>query len=374
MRKEPNLRRCMMLMCLHFVLVFPKERMNKMAGIIEVRNLKKVYTTKDAEVEALQDINLSIQAGDIYGIIGMSGAGKSTLVRCLNFLERPTEGTVEIEGKDLSTLTDKALRKQRSQIAMIFQHFNLLMQKNVIDNICFPLVISGMTKKEARKKAEELLEIVGMTEKAQAYPAQLSGGQKQRVAIARALGVNPKILLCDEATSALDPQTTQSILALLKDINKRYGITIVIITHEMAVVREICSHVAIIENGHLVEQGRVFDIFSHPKTTKAKELIVKGEGEVEPNLESNQRELMKGTSCIRIVFSENSSFEPVIANMILKFRQPVNILKADTKNVEGIARGEMILGLPEEKEVQENMKAYLKERGLAVGEVDGYVD
>ncbi|MBO5209734.1 MAG: ATP-binding cassette domain-containing protein [Lachnospiraceae bacterium] len=347
-----------------------------MAGIIEVRNLKKVYTTKDAEVEALQDINLSIQAGDIYGIIGMSGAGKSTLVRCLNFLERPTEGTVEIEGKDLSTLTDKELRKQRSQIAMIFQHFNLLMQKNVIDNICFPLVISGMTKKEARKKAEELLEIVGMTEKAKAYPSQLSGGQKQRVAIARALAVNPKILLCDEATSALDPQTTQSILALLKDINKRYGITIVIITHEMAVVREICSHVAIIGNGHLVEQGRVFDIFSHPKTKEAKELIVKGkgEGEVEPNLESNQRELMKGKSCIRIVFSENSSFEPVIANMVLKFGQPVNILKADTKNVEGIARGEMILGLPEEKEVQENMKAYLKERGLAVEEVDGYVD
>ncbi len=363
-------------MCLHFVLVFPEERMNKMAGIIEVRNLKKVYTTKDAEVEALQDINLSIQAGDIYGIIGMSGAGKSTLVRCLNFLERPTAGTVEIEGKDLSTLTDKELRKQRSQIAMIFQHFNLLMQKNVLDNICFPLVISGMKKKEARKKAEELLEIVGMTEKAKAYPSQLSGGQKQRVAIARALAVNPKILLCDEATSALDPQTTQSILALLKDINKRYGITIVIITHEMAVVREICSHVAIIGNGHLVEQGRVFDIFSHPKTKEAKELIVKGkgEGEVEPNLESNQRELMKGKSCIRIVFSVNSSFEPVIANMVLKFGQPVNILKADTKNVEGIARGEMILGLPEEKEVQENMKTYLKERGLAVEEVDGYVD
>ncbi|MDD6812100.1 MAG: ATP-binding cassette domain-containing protein [Lachnospiraceae bacterium] len=345
-----------------------------MAGIIEVRNLKKVYTTKDAEVEALQDINLSIQAGDIYGIIGMSGAGKSTLVRCLNFLERPTEGTVEIEGKDLSTLTDKELRRQRSRIAMIFQHFNLLMQKNVVDNICFPLVISGMKKKEARKKAEELLEIVGMTEKAKAYPSQLSGGQKQRVAIARALAVNPKILLCDEATSALDPQTTQSILALLKDINKRYGITIVIITHEMAVVREICSHVAIIGNGHLVEQGRVVDIFSHPKTKEAKELIVKGKGEAGRTLESHQKELMKGKSCIRIVFSVNSSFEPVIANMVLKFGQPVNILKADTKNVEGIARGEMILGLPEEKEVQENMKAYLVERGLAVEEVDGYVD
>ncbi|MDE6739768.1 MAG: ATP-binding cassette domain-containing protein, partial [Lachnospiraceae bacterium] len=211
--------------------------------MIEVRNLSKTFVTKDTDVEALQDINLSIQAGEIYGIIGMSGAGKSTLVRCLNFLERPTSGTVEIEGKDLSTLSQKELRAKRAEIAMIFQHFNLLMQKNVIDNICFPLLYAGvgkkdggkkgtMSKKEARKRAEELLEIVGMTEKAKAYPSQLSGGQKQRVAIARALAANPKILLCDEATSALDPQTTQSILQLLKPINKDYGITIVIITHE----------------------------------------------------------------------------------------------------------------------------------------------
>ena len=345
-----------------------------MAGIIEVRNLTKVFTTKDSEVEALQDINLSIQSGDIYGIIGMSGAGKSTLVRCLNFLERPTEGTVEIEGKDLSLMKEKELRKQRSEIAMIFQHFNLLMQKNVIDNICFPLTIAGVKKKEARKKAEELLEIVGLAEKAKAYPSQLSGGQKQRVAIARALAGNPKILLCDEATSALDPQTTRSILALLKDINTQYGITIVIITHEMAVVREICSHVAIISGGHLVEQGRVFDIFSHPKTDAAKELIVKRSKDSELTLESHQRNLMEGKSCIRIVFSVNSSFEPVIANMVLKFGQPVNILKAETMNVEGIARGEMILQLPEGREIQENIKDYLKERGLAVEEVDGYVD
>ena len=257
-----------------------------MAGIIEVRGLSKTFVTKDASVEALQDINLSIQKGDIYGIIGMSGAGKSTLVRCLNFLERPTKGTVEIEGRDLSALWEKELRAQRAEIAMIFQHFNLLMQKNVIDNICFPLLYAGvskkdggrkgtMSKKDARKRAEELLEIVGLSEKAKAYPSQLSGGQKQRVAIARALAANPKILLCDEATSALDPQTTQSILQLLKQINREFGITIVIITHEMSVVREICSHVAIIGDGRLVEQGRVADIFSHPKTKEAKELIVK---------------------------------------------------------------------------------------------------
>ena len=257
---------------------------------------------------------------------------------------------------------------------MIFQHFNLLMQKNVIDNICFPLVIGGMKKKEARKRAEELLEIVELSEKALAYPAQLSGGQKQRVAIARALAANPKILLCDEATSALDPRTTQSILRLLQDINRNYGITIVIITHEMSVVREICSHVAIIGEGHLVEQGRVADIFAHPKTPEAKELILKGNSTDRRTLEDRQRELMKGKCCIRIVFSVNSSFEPVIANMVLRFGQPINILRADTKNVEGIARGEMILSLPDDREIQEKMKAYLSERGLAVEEVNGYVD
>ncbi|MBO5472440.1 MAG: ATP-binding cassette domain-containing protein [Lachnospiraceae bacterium] len=345
-----------------------------MAGMIEVRGLSKTFVTRDARVEALQDINLSIQAGDIYGIIGMSGAGKSTLVRCLNYLERPTAGTVEIEGEELGSLSDKQLRAKRRDIAMIFQHFNLLMQKNVIDNICFPLDIAGVPKKDARKRAAELLEIVGLTQKAKAYPSQLSGGQKQRVAIARALAANPKILLCDEATSALDPQTTQSILQLLKQINREYGITIVIITHEMAVVREICSHVAIIGDGRLVEQGRVLDIFSHPKTAEAKELIVRGGGEEHRTLESHQKELMKGKCCVRIVFSDNSSFEPVIANMVLKFGQPINILKADTKNVEGIARGEMILSLPDDKETQESMKSYLVERGLAVEEVDGYVD
>lgn len=267
---------------------------------------------------------------------------------------------------------------------MIFQHFNLLMQKNVIDNICFPLLYAGvgkkdggrkgtMSRKDARKRAEELLQIVGLTEKAKAYPSQLSGGQKQRVAIARALAANPKILLCDEATSALDPQTTQSILQLLKQINKDYGITIVIITHEMSVVREICSHVAIIGGGRLVEQGRVSEIFSHPKTKEAKELIVKGKGEERRTLEGHQKDMMKGKCCIRIVFSVNSSFEPVIANMVLRFGQPINILRADTKNVEGIARGEMILSLPDDVQMQADMKEYLTQRGLAVEEVDGYV-
>ncbi len=345
-----------------------------MAEMIEVQGLSKTFETDDGKVDALQDITLSIEAGDIYGIIGMSGAGKSTLVRCLNFLERPTSGTVCIEGKDLGAMTQRQLRQMRREISMIFQHFNLLMQKNVIDNICFPLVIGGMKKNEAKERAKELLEIVELSDKALAYPSQLSGGQKQRVAIARALAVNPKILLCDEATSALDPRTTQSILRLLQEINQKYGITIVIITHEMSVVREICSHVAIIGEGRLVEQGRVSDIFAHPKTAEAKELILKGSGTDRRTLEDRQKELMKGKCCVRIVFSVNSSVEPVIANMVLKFGQPINILRADTKNVEGIARGEMILSLPDDIQMQKEMKAYLTQRGLAVEEVNGYVD
>ena len=241
---------------------------------IVIEHLSKVFTTKDGSVEALRDVNISIDKGDIYGIIGMSGAGKSTLVRCMNFLEQPTEGKVMIEGKSLGGYSKKELQKKREEIAMIFQHFNLLMQKNVLENVCFPLYIQKMRKKEARAKAMELLEIVGLADKKHAYPAQLSGGQKQRVAIARALASDPKILLCDEATSALDPQTTSSILELLKDINERFGITIVIITHQMSVVREICSHVAIMNEGEVVESGLVSEVFNHPKSKVAKELLV----------------------------------------------------------------------------------------------------
>ncbi len=224
---------------------------------IQIKELQKEFKSQNDTVTALSGINLNINKGDIFGIIGMSGAGKSTLVRCINFLERPTKGTIIIGDNDLSLLNDRELRHVRQNIGMIFQQFNLLMQRNVEDNICFPLEIAGLSKKEGRKRAAELLEIVGLSDKKKAYPSQLSGGQKQRVAIARALATNPKILLCDEATSALDPTTTRSILALLKDINKKFGITIIIITHEMSVVEEICSNVAIIDNGVLVEAGKV---------------------------------------------------------------------------------------------------------------------
>ena len=336
---------------------------------IVVKNLSKTFTQGEQSVDALKNINLTVETGDIYGIIGMSGAGKSTLVRCFNYLEKPTSGQVLIGDKDLGQLTEKELRAERSQIAMIFQSFNLLMQKNVIDNICFPLRLQKVSKADARKRAKELLEVVGLSDKAKAYPSQLSGGQKQRVAIARALANNPRILLCDEATSALDPQTTASILELLRDINKKLGITIIVITHQMSVVSEICNKVAIIEKGQVVENGLVEDVFNHPKSSAARELILRGDD----TKSGGTVETLNGERKIRIVFTENSSFEPVIANMVLKFQTPVNILRADTRNVGGVAKGEMILGLPEDSELQEDIIVYLKERGLEIEEVTGDV-
>lgn len=334
---------------------------------IEIKHVTKVFGRKEEEVVALKDINISIEKADIFGIIGMSGAGKSTLVRCLNYLEKPTEGDVIVDDKNLGLLSEKQLRGVRSEIAMIFQHFNLLMQKNVLDNVCFPLKLRKVSRKEARKKAMELLSVVGLEAKAKAYPSQLSGGQKQRVAIARALASSPKILLCDEATSALDPQTTESILNLLHDINEKLGITVVIITHQMDVVQKICNKVAIIENGSVAEMGEVAEVFANPKSAAAKKLIY-GEEEFEQPEKAGEADMSIGKK-VRIVFSTNSAFEPVIANMIMHFQSPINILKADTKNVAGIAVGEMILGLPEDKHLQIEMENYLRERGLALQEV-----
>lgn len=341
---------------------------------IVIENVCKTFQSKDGTVNALKNVNLTIEAGDIYGIIGMSGAGKSTLVRCMNFLEVPTTGRVLVRGRALGDLTQRELRKQREEIGMIFQHFNLLMQKNVLENVCFPLYIQKKSKETARKRAAELLEIVGLKDKMHAYPAQLSGGQKQRVAIARALASDPKILLCDEATSALDPQTTSSILELLQDINHRFGITIVIITHQMAVVREICTRVAIMQEGEVAEVGDVVEIFNHPKSQVARELILSDGGHDGEKVKNTVRERIQSGKKIRIVFSENSAFEPVISNMILTFGEPVNILRADTKNVGGVATGEMILEFAKGSTQTESMKRYLKERGLAVGEADDYVE
>ena len=330
---------------------------------IEIKNLTKEFKVNGHTIKALDNINLSIEKGDIFGIIGMSGAGKSTLVRSINYLEKPTDGKVFIDGTDLASLSERELRRKRSDIGMIFQGFNLLEQKNVIDNVCFPLELAGKSRKAARAKARELLKTVNLEEKEKAYPSQLSGGQKQRVAIARALATDPNILLCDEATSALDPQTTESILKLLKEINEKFNITIVVITHQMSVVTRICKKVAIIDNGVLVEEGAVDDIFNDPKTDAAKELIF------ERKIRFVPVEALHADRKIRIVFNENSSYEPVIANLIMKFQMPVNILRANTKNVGGTAKGEMILGLPEGEDIQERMIKSLIESGLSVTEV-----
>ena len=331
-----------------------------MEPMIQVENLCKSFFTKNGTVEAARNISFSIEKGEIFGIIGLSGAGKSTLVRCLNLLERPTSGSVWVNGKNLTELSERKLRKERQNIGMIFQHFNLLMQRTALDNVCFPMEIVGISKKEARKKALEYLKIVGLEEKALSYPSQLSGGQKQRVAIARVLASDPEILLCDEATSALDPQTTKSILELIRKINKEYGITVVVITHEMSVVQEICNRVAVLERGVLVESGTVEELFRSPKTEAARRLVFSGRAQIQK---------MNGKRLVRVTFKDKSSFEPVIANLVLTYRTPVNILYADTKNIGGSAEGEMILQLPEIEETAEKMIEYLRETNMGVEEL-----
>lgn len=335
--------------------------------IIEIKALEKTFQTKNGAVHALKDINLQIEQGDIFGIIGMSGAGKSTLVRCMNLLERPTAGQVLFDGKDIAKLGGKDLRQVRRSMGMIFQQFNLLMQRDAESNICFPLEIAGVDKQTAKARAKELLELVGLSDRAHAYPSQLSGGQKQRIAIARALAPNPKVLLCDEATSALDPTTTASILSLLKDINRRLGITIIIITHEMSVIEQICNKVAIIDQSHIAEVGSVEDIFFHPKTAAAQKLVYPDGKKSEPFSAQDS------SPCYRIVFDGNSSFEPVIAGMVLEFKMPVNIIYADTKNIDGKAFGQIVIQVPEQQALRENMLRYLTRRGVTVEEVTGYV-
>lgn len=304
--------------------------------IIKIENLKKTYKLKKETITAISDINLNIHEGDIYGIIGLSGAGKSTLIRCINFLEKPTDGKVYYKGIDLATLKNKDLLKIRQNIGMIFQNFNLLEQRTVLDNILFPLQVAKVEKEKALAKAKKLLDEVGLSEKAQAYPSQLSGGQKQRVAIARALANDPSVLLCDEATSALDPNTTNQILTLLKKINEKYGITIVVITHEMRVIETICNKVAIIDHSNIVEEGEVKKIFISPKTEIAKNLIL-------PSLDTIEKST--GSIQLRLVFDGNH-YDPVISTMILQTKVLVNIIKANVKTVDSKTYGEMILQIP----------------------------
>ena len=333
--------------------------------IIRIEGLTKRFSGKNGDVVALENIDLSIIEGEIFGIIGLSGAGKSTLVRCMNLLERPTEGRVIVAGQELSSLKGKQLRQARRGIGMIFQQFNLLMQSTALDNICFPLLLAGVSKRDAEKRAAELLEVVGLSDKRNAYPAQLSGGQKQRVAIARALANEPKVLLCDEATSALDPTTTRSILALLKEINERLGITVIVITHEMRVVEEICSRVAILDASHIVEMGKVEEIFRRPKTAAARRLLFPGR---EQNADTPAFGAKK-QRMLRIVFDGMTPFEPVIANMVLACGAPVNILFANTRAIEGKTVGQMIVQLPEAADAVNRIEAYLNEQNVHYEEV-----
>ena len=324
--------------------------------MIEIQHLSKTFAGADGSVEALRDINLKINDGDIFGIIGMSGAGKSTLVRCINMLERPSSGTVLINGRDIGALSAEELRKVRRRTTMIFQSFNLLMQRTCLANICFPLELAGMKKAEAKKRAGELLELVGLSDKANADPAQLSGGQQQRIAIARALATDPEVLLCDEATSALDPKTTRSILELIKQINERLGITVIIITHQMSVIEDICTRVAILENGTVVEEGEVSKVFSNPASDAGKNIVSPEERAL---LESGIDERI-----IRLVFNgSDAAGRPVIAQMAIDEGISANILYASTRFIGDKVFGRMLLGLPSDNDDAERAIAYLRRSG-----------
>ena len=334
--------------------------------MIELRHLSKSFPTGDTTVEALKDINLTIRDGDIYGIIGMSGAGKSTLVRCINLLERPTEGEVVIDGVNMGELSPAELRKSRREITMIFQSFNLLMQRTCLDNICFPLELAGVSRAKARERAKELLETVGLPDKAKAYPAQLSGGQQQRIAIARALATEPKVLLCDEATSALDPKTTHAILELIRDINKTLGITVIVITHQMSVVEEICNRVAILDNGTVAEEGDVATVFAAPATDAAKRLVFPDSADTVNLHLSHQDERI-----LRVVFNgAASSATPMIASMAMEEKIAANILYASTRTIGEMVYGNMLLGIPDDDEIVRRATEYLgKSENVVVMEV-----
>ena len=336
--------------------------------MIELKHLSKTFQMKDGAVQALRDINLTISDGMIYGIIGMSGAGKSTLVRCINLLERPTEGQVVIDGTEMQSLTPAQLRQRRQKIAMIFQQFNLLMQRSCLANVCFPMELAGVKKADAEKRARELLQTVGLPDKAGAYPAQLSGGQRQRVAIARALATDPKVLLCDEATSALDPDTTRSILGLIREINQKMGITVVVITHQMSVVEAICDRVAILDGGQVVEEGTVQEIFAKPKTAAARRLVAPGGGKASRELAS----FAPDDHVIRLTFNGSSTEKPLVASLAAETGILVSVLSADTRDLNQKCFGSMLLRLPRDvAEARRAMEYIRTQPGVTVEEVTG---
>ena len=332
--------------------------------MIELQHLTKRFTTQSGTVVALNDINLTIRDGDIYGIIGMSGAGKSTLVRCINMLERPDEGTVAVNEHRMEALAPAQLRAARREITMIFQQFNLLMQRTCLRNIMFPMELAKVPKDKAEARARELLALVGLPDKADAYPAQLSGGQKQRIAIARALATDPKVLLCDEATSALDPNTTHAILELIRKINRELGITVVVITHQMSVVEEICNRVAILDQGTVVEEGDVQEIFSHPKSAAARRLVYPAG--------ATRTETMDGYTTVRVAFNGTQTTDkPLVASLAIECSALVSILAADTRIVNGQTLGSMLLALPNDENREKALEYIKNYPGLTYEEVNG---
>ena len=336
-----------------------------MAAIIELKSLYKTFGAGENQVNALKNVSVSVEKGDIFGIIGLSGAGKSTLVRCINLLERPDRGSVLFDGQDLMELKEKELRAQRRKISMIFQSFNLLEQRTALDNICFPMELTGVPKKQARAKARELLETVGLPDKAESYPVQLSGGQKQRIAIARALASDPEVLLCDEATSALDPKTTGQILSLLQKINRERGITVIIITHQMSVIEQICNRVAILDSGEVAEIGTVESVFSNPKSKAGRRLV--SPAVAEPALTWD-------IPVARIAFNGGASEEPVFAELIQKTGASLSILGAATRNVDGKAFGTMLVSLPRDEGKKREILEFLNScQGVSAEEVKEHV-
>lgn len=338
--------------------------------MIELKNVQKVFDTASGNVHAVNDVTLNIDKGDIYGVIGFSGAGKSTLIRCINLLERPTSGQVIVDGKDLLQLNTKELRESRKKIGMIFQHFNLMRSRTVHDNVAFPLKGSGLSKSEIKEKVKNLLELVELSDKENAYPSQLSGGQKQRVAIARALANDPHVLLCDEATSALDPQTTQSILALLKSLNERLNLTIVLITHEMAVVKAICNKVAIMEHGKVVEKGTILEVFNNPQeqvtknfinTTTSINKIFDMIETRDPLVSLDQDEVL-----LRLIYSSGSAEEPLMANLVKSYDVSFNIIFGNVEVLDGNPLGNLVIKLKGEKKNIEAAINYTKAQGVKV--------
>ena len=323
--------------------------------MISFSHVSKTFGTPEHPVYAVQDVSLEIREGEIFGIIGFSGAGKSTLVRCINLLERPTQGSVVVDGREMTGLSPAQLRQARKKIGMIFQHFNLMPSRTVFGHVAYPLRGSGLSKRQVAEKVRRLLALVDIADKENAYPSQLSGGQKQRVAIARALSTSPKYLLCDEATSALDPNTTRSILELLRQINRDLGVTIIIITHEMKVIDQICDRVAVIDHSSIAEEGKVSDVFTNPQSQIARELILP------QDISAAQT---SGGAQLRIIFSGESAKQPVLSQLTLECQVPVNILFADTKEVEGKAYGQMLLELPCDENQAEKVRTWLRSSGI----------